>query len=328
MNGKDAPRRLVSVGTGHGKLLLFGEHCAVYGYPACGLTLDRKMRVTLARRGDAARSGSSWALPPVPREMRAEITAFLGQTRSLFPNETEWGGAIQVESDIPVGLGFGSSAAWCAAFISAMSEAGAGARSLWKLAHEAEAFFHGTPSGIDTGLALLDGLYAFTPSPPALPGAERLRGGPLHLVVGAVPRQSSTRELVAGIAARLERRERGVSEAISRLGELSRDAADLLRSGPTPHETLGELAREAHLALSRLDLTTPLLDEMIDAGMASGASGGKLSGAGGGGAFFLVFGDEVSAERGANALRARAKAADIEMPVFVVNRPSDVAGQR
>lgn len=318
------PRR-ISVGRGHGKLLLFGEHCAVYGYPACGLTLDMVMQVSLVRSGDPSRSGNSWILPPLPPEISAQIDAFLAGSRRLFPDETEWGGAIQVESDIPVGLGFGSSAAWCAAFVSAMSEGKSDLVARWKLAHEAEAFFHGTPSGIDTGLALLDGLYAFTPSPPELPEAERLRGGPLYLVAGAVPRRSSTRELVGGLKARLDREERGVRDTISKLGELSRDATALLRSRPTPHDVLGELARDAHALLSRLGLSTPLLDELIKTGIDLGATGGKLSGAGGGGAFYLVYGDHSSAEAGARALRARAAELRIEVPIFAVSRPEDPA---
>ncbi|MFW6312973.1 MAG: hypothetical protein ACOC2N_03730, partial [Spirochaetota bacterium] len=52
---------------------------------------------------------------------------------------------------------------------------------------------------------------------------------------------------------------------------------------------LGRLADEAHTILASLGLSTDELDRALDSLRNAGATGAKLSGAGGGGAFFGVF---------------------------------------
>lgn len=62
---------------------------------------------------------------------------------------------------------------------------------------------------------------------------------------------------------------------------------------------------EAREGLRSLDLETPALTAAIDAGLANpGAVAGKLSGAGGGGAFYVLFTDADSAHRAVPNIRA------------------------
>jgi len=51
-----------------------------------------------------------------------------------------------------------------------------------------------------------------------------------------------------------------------------------------------------------LDLSTPAVDDALELLRENGALGGKLSGAGGGGAFFGVFRDESAARAAAEVL--------------------------
>mgnify|MGYP003328063196 CR=1 FL=1 len=51
---------------------------------------------------------------------------------------------------------------------------------------------------------------------------------------------------------------------------------------------LGALANEAQSLLSEIGVCDSYQDCLLEAGKAAGATGGKMSGAGGGGAFFLV----------------------------------------
>jgi mevalonate kinase len=189
---------------------------------------------------------------------------------------------------------------------------------LWEAAHRAEAYFHGTPSGIDTGLAVLDGLYAFAPVPPDLPGARRLDGFPLHLVIGAVPRAGSTRGLVAGLRERVESGDIDTKEAIERLGEFSARAIGLLAGGdPANLPELGRLADAAQGELAGLGLSTDHVDSLLRLGRESGAVGGKLSGAGGGGAFYLLFKDAESADAAHRSLvAAHTENGSGEVPLF------------
>jgi mevalonate kinase len=297
------------VGCGWAKLLLFGEHAAVYGYPAVGLSLNAALRVHL-KPGSA----DSWRIEGVQAEDREKILQVMALIEELASTEVEKrrpGGRLMLESRIPRGLGFGSSASLCVALAAAVASrrGESDSRRIWEWAHRAERLFHGTPSGIDTGLALLGGLYSFRPDPPQLPEAERLTGVPLHLVVGAVPRRASAGALIGALREKVVGGDQGVRKVLERLGALAADTGAILRfrpergAGGSAARDLGALAREAQELLGSLGLSTPQLDRLLREGQANGALGGKLSGAGGGGAFFLVCADAEAARGAAAALQ-------------------------
>ena len=296
-------------GAGHAKLLLFGEHAAVHGYPAVGLSLSA---TTVAELVLSERPG--WRLPGQRGEQAELLGRMLGRLHELARGPEPGGGKARFTSAIPPGLGFGSSAALCAATAAALGAGRASTAELWAWAHQAERLFHGTPSGIDTGLALLDGLYLFQPSPTGLPAARRLPGLPLDLVVGAVPRKGDTGTLVRALSERLAGGDLGTAEALRELGGIARRAADLLEGSGPPERRLaemGELASAAQARLAGQGLSTAELDGLLREGLSCGALGGKLSGAGGGGAFFLICPGADSAGRIAARLRATARRAGL-----------------
>ena len=296
-------------GRGSGKLLLFGEHAAVHGHPALGVSLPWKTHVSVRPAG-----GAVWILDGIAPGDAPALEAILVRVEEFVPGFAPSAcGRIRIDSDVPRGVGFGSSAALCVAVADAadrLARPGAAEpppRERWARSHELEKLFHGTPSGIDTGLALLGGLRAFQPASPALPAERALRGFPLHLVVGAVPRSADTKTLVLGLGERVRRGEREVTDRLAKLGAISRRAIDFLDGArPGGPDALGALARDAQRVLAALGLTTPDLDRVLAAGAAAVAAGGKLSGAGGGGAFFLFARDESTARTVAEAVRAAA----------------------
>ena len=300
--------RLSAQGLGSGKLLLFGEHAAVHGYPAVGLALPGRTEVSLDLAGR-----QEWTFSGVLDADVSKVISLLEQLERFFPIMRRGKGMIRIDSSVPRGMGFGSSAALCVAFVVAGLSLFGGRlrypfrRSLWKLSNQAERMFHGTPSGVDTGLSLLGGMNLFTPLPGGLPRATRLEGFPLYLVVGAVPRQKDTRALVAEIAGRVRRGEVHVIRALAQLGRLSLSAARVLMDkDPDGVFSLGRLAGEAQSVLRELGVSSEDLEELIQAGMEAGAEGGKLSGAGGGGAFFLLARGQDKALEVAETVRVRA----------------------
>ncbi len=310
---------MAHLGRGRAKLLLFGEHAAVYGFPAVGLALDQSLTVTVepnAERQAKDSSEDTWRIEGSSARDRDKILEVLAVLRPGAGQKDAK--LLRVRSSIPRGLGFGSSAALCVALAEALAclSGGADRRVIWESAHRAEKLFHGTPSGIDTGLSLLGGLYSFLPRPPQLPQVRRLPGLPLHLVVGAVPRQSNTGALVAGIREHVAAGDRDTRGLLQRLGELAQAAAEILGAKRNPEAAasessnssgklrgLGDLSAEAQGLLRRLGLSTPELERVLEEGRKLGALGGKLSGAGGGGAFYLLFGDGETSRRAADRLR-------------------------
>jgi mevalonate kinase len=318
-----------AVGSARAKLILFGEHAAVFGHPAIGISLRECTRVTI----DGAPS-PRWNLDAVVPEDRETVAALLGRLELLVPDLAPRGRAgVRIESDVPRGAGFGSSAALCGAFARAAlayveaagpetavpDAAGSGAARSdpWSLAHDLERLFHGTPSGIDTGLALLPGVLAFSPQPPALPGCVALPGVSLWLIVGALPRDGASLALVQGVGQRMNAGDQAARDAIEALGKIAAGARNLLQragSGPVVQaEGIGSLADRAMDSLRSLGLSSPGLDAILGFGKRAGSLGGKLSGAGAGGAFFMVMQDGAAAAAALPRLEADARNAGLRL---------------
>jgi mevalonate kinase len=307
------------VGLGRGKLLLLGEHAAVYGHPAVGLSLDDAIRAELTLTGQ-----DRWTIEGVNPEDEDTVREVMALYEEFLPELQRLGrGRLRLSATIQRGLGFGSSAALCVALSAALRDALSSAppgqteresqtrwaEGTWSLAHQAERLFHGTPSGIDTGLSLLNGLYAFKPRPPELPEARRLAGFRLDLVIGAVPRSTRAGALIGALRERVLAGDQVTRHRLELLGNLAAEGIALLGGGrPGCTEELGELCWRAGEVLGELGLATEELGRLLEEGRACGALGGKLSGAGGGGAFFLLFASRRGAEAGAQRLRETARA--------------------
>lgn len=282
------------------------------------------MRLWADVRGD-------WDLDAMASEDRETVRRILTRLEALLPELSSRSRCrVAVASDVPRGVGFGSSAALCAALARAalahsgeLSQPGAPDNPLreWGLAHDAERLFHGTPSGIDTGLSILDGLFAFQPRPPALPEYQPLSGSPLHLVVAAVPRAEACGALVAMLGERMRAGHRETRDAIQDLGRVAGAARKALAAPAAGGaQDIAHLADQAMERLRGLGLSSSWLDQLLEAGKRAGALGGKLSGAGGGGAFFLVTRDAESAHLVAASLEEEAARAGISLaaPVRVL----------
>ena len=180
---------------------------------------------------------------------------------------------------------------------------------VWPLANALEGFFHGSPSGIDTGLACRRGLYAFFPGTQKLPDPIPIRNSTLQMwiLIGAVPRDGTTKELIGRVRQGMVENQAGIVSAIEHLGEYSRSAIHLLMNNETSQlrdgELIAELMLKAQEELGRLGLNHPAMDEIFKEALRRGALGGKLSGAGCGGAFYLLCRNESSAQEIQGQLR-------------------------
>ena len=281
-------------GQATGKLLLFGEHAAVYGRPAVGLGVPWSLRLRFvpARAGD---------------ETGAAAERLRDACRRIGIDAPP-AGALEVRSEIPFGVGLGSSAALCVALARAVGGAAAsGERELWDSAHRAEHAFHGSPSGIDTGLALLGGVQRFMPSGPgSVPSAQPIAVQRIHLVAGFVPRRGDTAAHVAAVRQRMQAGDAEVRAAIGRLGAIVEPACRLLGASVADRAVrLGTLADEAGALLNDIGVGSPVVADLLAAARAAGATGGKISGGGGGGAFVAFVPDSATGVAVLDAVASR-----------------------
>lgn len=324
------------LGSGGSKLLLFGEHAVVHGYKALGAGLPGRLKVRWT-------PGTGSLILSCPEPYQAAVTSAFRRIASFF-GFNGCSGLLEIDSNIPVSAGMGSSGAICVALARALASSllsGATGRDqpsaqdeqhIWAAAHEGEQVFHGSPSGVDTGLALWQRTCLFTPQPGALPSVSFLPAIGLTLVYGTVPREASCAAKVSAIGKAMSAGDVSTASALAELGRLATQAAILLSRGKngirpdsssperpvsSPRtvgrpsrrfhdsscretdtaEALGQLAGSAMDMLRQLGLSTPGMDTILTAGLMAGATGGKLSGGGAGGAFWLACPEERQASR-------------------------------
>jgi mevalonate kinase len=221
---------------------------------------------------------------------------------AMAPLVPALGVAVDIDSDLPVGCGMGSSAALAVALVRALG-ARDGERldpATWhRRAFGIERAFHGNPSGIDHAVSGLGGLVWYrreieggpAPQPPpstrenhaplALPGALAVPLSvpePLHLAVINTGAPGNTAAMVAGV------RDRRCHAELAEIGALV-DTFGAKLGGREPRE-LGRLLDENQRLLQVIGVSTPALEDACSVLRRTGAWGAKLAGAGGGGVAF------------------------------------------
>lgn len=276
-----------AVGRGHGKVILVGEHAAVYGHPVLAGAVDRA--VLLGARpapGPLALDVAGWDLSVRAGDDHPVATALVAVAAGLGLTD---GWHLEGSSDLPPAAGLGSSAALAVAMTRALA-AGLG-RTLTDdeveaIATAAERCFHGNPSGVDVALATRGGLGRFVRGV----GLTAIAGPPLTLAIGLSGQSRATAVMVERVAqARRERPQ--VDVDLAALGAGAERAAAILGGPIRDHAALaalGAIFADAHARLARIGVSTPDLDAMVASALVDGAFGAKLTGGGGGGAVLAL----------------------------------------
>ena len=295
-------------GQGRSKLILFGEHAAVYGYPAVGLSLPQAFELVCCSSSGSVRRAEAEGFRQPGGEDRQILDLLLDDLVQLgeLPPQGVW----MARGYLPRCGGFGSSAAVCSALASLIrkTESGRYSPETHLLANKLERRFHGSPSGIDTGMALSSGCTLWEDSGGPIPRRSLLSLSEWHLIYGGVLRHGDTASAVASVRQSVLDGDKDRIGHLKALGEIARrftrlnypasseeetEAAqtEIWNSGSFP-EIAGLLANEAQTYLSALGLSSPELDTIFVEARNAGALGGKLSGGGTGGAFWLCFGNK------------------------------------
>ena len=258
-----------------GKLILAGEHAVVHGHPAIAIAVNRGTSVTLHEQSGPTRLGRSTV-----RDARV-----LPGLLTVLP---EQGLRVDIDSDLPVGRGMGSSAALSVAVVRAYA-ALQGETLDFEETHERafgpERHFHGNPSGVDHAVSALGGgvRYVKTPDGPVI---TPLSIPDLQLVVVDSGSAGDTGTLVAGVRSRRP----AIDPQLDRIGALV-DALDAGLKRGLPPESIGEILDENHSLLAAIGVSTPTLDAIVHTCRRAGAHGAKLAGAGGGGVVIALVDD-------------------------------------
>ncbi len=287
-----------------GKVILFGEHAVVYNRPALAVPVNQvQVEVEVSEssqpgiRIQAPIIGLTSDLASLPSDhpIGSVILKTIQHVGvSPLPNLS-----IQIQSTIPVAAGLGSGAAVSVALVRALSsflDHPLPNEDINNLVFEIEKLHHGTPSGIDNTVITYNMPVYYIKGQPI----ETFKcGKPFTLVVGDTGIPAPTKESVGDVRRLWLRETIRFEEIFNEIAQISLIARRSIESGKP--DLLGEMMNHNHELLQQLTVSSPELDNLVDASKQAGALGAKLSGGGRGGNMIALV-KQASAESVAEAL--------------------------
>jgi hydroxymethylglutaryl-CoA reductase len=270
------------MGTAAGKVILLGEHAAVYGKHALALPIPGAVTATVHESENLTLEVPDWKLS---REISRDTSGVDAAVRRILENlgVRQRGFTIRVRSALPRAMGLGSSAAFAVAIVRAFDRLlglSLDDKRVNEIAFDCEKLAHGNPSGVDNTLATFARPILFRKGDSFQVEELQLeRTPPIVIACGHQP--GVTHEQVAGVRARYEAHPAAYAAIFEQIDGLSIAGAKALVAGE--YAELGQLMNIGHGLLNALGVSTPELERMIEIARQAGATGAKLTGAGGGG---------------------------------------------
>lgn len=299
MEKSNAPK--VVKGLAHSKLILIGEHAAVYGKPAIAVPFPLEVAAVIEDRDGEimlACTHYTGSIDEAPAQLQG-IASCIKETLEFLEQPLE-GLLIHLKSEIPIGRGLGSSAAIAIAIVRGLFsfyKKPLAQNKLMDLVHRAEVYAHGNPSGIDMVAASSDFPILFEKEKGAAP---LLVHTPFHLAVADSGEVSDTLSAVKGVKEKYRLEPINMKGTVERIGELAVLAKAALANGDIP--LLGRLLDENHKGLQAMGVSNEWLDRLVEASKNEGALGAKLTGGGRGGCMIALARSPEHAEQIAKKL--------------------------
>lgn len=291
------------------KIILFGEHGVNRQQPALATAVDLRTYCRVARRDDGRYSltagtrreeGDRARLAAFQAEVdglraaaaldaiREQARDFFAPTRYVLAHVAARTGAgfdVAWRSDLPIGSGLGSGAAANTSMVLAALTAARpggtrtpGKAEIVQMAWQGDIIAHGgVASSLDSSTSTYGGLVRYTTAH----GAEVLPfSAHLPIVIGDTQVQHNTAALNTHVRRWLE--ERPVRMRLfGDMGWVVGQATAALQTGDLA--TLGHLMNIHQLFQAKMGTSIPQAEQLIEAALAAGSLGAKISGSGGGG---------------------------------------------
>jgi mevalonate kinase len=279
-------QRPMTTSSAPGKIILFGEHTVVYGFPALAVPVTQVQAT--ATVSENSRGGIMIEAPNI--NLSAELSslardhplvAVINSVFSVLNVSNPPACTVYLQSTIPVASGLGSGAAVSVAIIRALS-AFLGQtlpdKQVNELAFEAEKLHHGIPSGIDNTVVTYSKPVYFIKRKPI---KTFHIGAPFTIMIGDTGISAPTKESVAAVRKLWGSDKPRWEQVFARIGEIVWNARQAIERGDATE--LGRLMDANHTLLQEMTVSSRELDQLVEAARMAGALGAKLSGGGRGG---------------------------------------------
>lgn len=290
-----------------GKVILFGEHFVVYGIKAILCAIDKRVNVTAEKvpekkiliKSNIGELESSINTTIVDIDSPLKPLYYLAR-KMIEKHNHEAGIKIFVESDIPSGVGLGSSSACCVAGAAAISRLfeNTSKEEVLELAIEAEKTIFQNTSGADCTVCTFGGIMEYDKEE----GFSQIKSETnFHLVIANSNIEHSTETVVSNVKQFKDRNEEEFLEMCQKELELIDNVMTLLKNNDL--EGLGNSMKKNQEFLETIGISNQKIREMIK--IAENTSfGAKITGAGGGGCI-IALNDESNIKKTIMQLRAK-----------------------
>ena len=278
-----------SIASAPGKVILFGEHFVVYGVKAILCSINKRVTVTAEKTSERkisinSKIGKLELEPGKPiSEINSPLKPFYYLANKSIENKDS-GIRIQIDSEIPLGAGLGSSSACCVAGAAAIFKlfGNISREEVLKLAIEAERTIFENTSGADCTVCTYGGIMEYDKNK----GFKKIQYKPnFQLVIINSNIEHSTQSMVS----KVKEFENKNTEEFSRLSDLEsklvEDVLKLVKENKI--QEIGQKMNQNQKYLENIGISNKELTKMVRIGQES-SFGAKITGSGGGGCIFAL----------------------------------------
>jgi len=297
-----------SVASAPGKIILFGEHFVVYGMKAMLCSIDKRITATsqfidekvIRIRSSLGESeisiDSSNSLEKVQQKFMKPF--FYVAQKAIKENSVKNGIELVIESEIPSGVGLGSSSAACVAATASINGlfCKLSKNDVMKIAVQAERTIFEQNSGADSSVSTFGGLVSYD----LKNGFEDIASrNDLSFIISNSAQVHNTQDVVRQVRNFKEKND----DLFNKLCKLEIDIVNNAMSSLKENDLnkLGLLMLENHNVLKQIGVSTEKIDLLVQEAKKT-SYGAKITGAGGGGCIISLV-DDSNSENTLNNLR-------------------------
>ena len=281
-----------SIASAPGKIILFGEHFVVHGTKAILAAIDKRVTVTSTFTDNKTiKVNSQLGTIEVPissshEEVKSEFRPFVYLANKIINSEQNVSGLeITIDSDIPIGVGLGSSSACCVAATASISELfnELSSEEILKMSIEAEKTIFPDTSGADCTVCTYGGMIEY-------PSIEKIDNTfDLNLLIANSMIPHNTKNSVEKVNKFKENDE----ERFSQLCDLETKLIDEVVTAMKNNDVtaFGLKMSENQKYLEEIQISNDTLRDMISS-LKEISLGTKITGAGDGGCIIALVKDE------------------------------------